>query len=266
MATTINNTTTDITTTPDTSGSLSIQQAGVDAIVINSTRQVGINMTPLGKDWFELPMGTTLVGPLGFTTSSGTVLAALDGGSMEYDGFNLLFTTEDLVTGRGILPSFQQWHLSAPGTAFGATVGNFFGASSAVSLSASSTYDIECYCYFLKSNAGTLIWAPTFSTAPTVAHCFLEYTPVTGFTTTPITGAMVSSELTAQATATLTYAATASLTTAVYHIAKILIKVTTNTACNLRFNVTQSAGTMTPQTGSYYRVRKVISDAGVFVA
>ena len=100
----------------------------------------------------------------------------------------------------------------------------------------------------------------------TVGHSYLEYTPVTGFTTTVITGAMVTAEASQQTTAVLTHAATASLTTAVSHIAKLRIRVLTNTACNFRLKFVGSAGTITPQAGSWYTVRKVASNAGNFVA
>jgi hypothetical protein len=105
-----------------------------------------------------------------------------------------------------------------------------------------------------------------FSTAPTVCHAALEYTPVTGFTTSLISGAMVTAEETAQAVASMAFAATASLSSAVYHLAKFKIRVTTNTACNFRLNFTGSAGSITPQAGSWYTVRKVVTSVGNFVA
>jgi hypothetical protein len=210
-----------------------------------------------------LAAGTASLAPLAMT--SGTNLTAAVAGTQEYDGSNLYFTP-DTSQGRNVILGVQQFYLSAPVTAFGATIGNFFGTTSAASLAATSTYDIECYCYFLKTTAGTLTWAPTFSTNATVAHATLDYTPITGFTTSAISGAMVSAESTQQTVGAMTFAATGSLTTAVYHVAKFLIKVTTNTACNFRLNVTQSAGTITPQAGSFYTVRKVVGSSGNFVA
>jgi len=109
-------------------------------------------------------------------------------------------------------------------------------------------------------------WIPTVSSAFTVGHCALEYTPVTGFTTSVITGAMVLQEATIQTATTLTNTATAALTTAVYHIHKMKIRITTNLACNFRLNATISAGSITPQAGSWYTVRKVVANAGNFVA
>jgi hypothetical protein len=171
-----------------------------------------------------------------------------------------------LLGNDGTVPMSAQWYLSSAGSALSGTAQNFFGANSAVALDASSTYDIECYCYFLKSTAGTVQWIPTVGSAFTVGHSYLEYTPVTGFTTTVITGAMVTSEATGQTLAVLTHSATASLTTAVYHIAKLRIRITTNAATNFRLNNTIGTGSITPQAGSYYTARKVAINSGTFVA
>jgi len=232
---------------------------------IDSSGNVGIGVTPAGTSILELKAGTASVAPFEF--NAGTNLTSANAGSVEYDGTNFYVTpTTGTTEQRGVIPSTQQFVLSAAGSAFGAAIGNFFGSNSAIQLAASTTYSIEAYCYFLKTTAGTATWAPTFSSAPTVTHATIEYTPITGFTTSIITGAMVVAEATANAVATMTFTATGSLTTAVYHVAKFKIFVTTNAATNLRFNVTQSAGTMTPQAGSWYTVRKVATNSGNFVA
>jgi len=212
-----------------------------------------------------LSAGTASLAPVAMT--SGTNLTSPVAGTLEYDGTNYYVTpTTGTTELRGIIPSTQQFVLSSAGSAFGAAIGNFFGSNSAIQLAATTTYFIEAYCYFLKTTAGTATWAALFSSAPTVAHATLEYTPVTGFTTSIITGAMVNAEATANAVANIAFAATASLTTTVYHVAKIRLFVTTNAAANLRFNLTQSAGTATPQAGSWYSVRKVATSTGNFVA
>lgn len=170
-----------------------------------------------------------------------------------------------LLGGTGGSPLIQQWCISSALTLTGA-LQNVFGANSAASLDAGSTYEIECYCYFFKNTAGTVQWIPTWSNAVTVAHSILDYTPVTGFNTTLISGAMVSAEGTQRTTTTITHAATASLTTAVSHIASLRIRCTTNLACNFRLANTIGTGSITMQPGSYYTVRKISGNAGIFVA
>ena len=207
--------------------------------------------------------GTTTIAPI--TLTSGTNLTTAVAGAAEYDGTNLYFT-QDTTQGRGVVPTCQQFYLSSAGTAFGATIAPFFGANSAISLDASSTYCIEAFCFFLKTTAGTATWTHTISSAATLAHAIIEYTPITGFTTTTITGAMVTTEATQQTSTALVHTVTGSLTTAVYHIAKFTTRITTNAACNYRLNLTQSAGTVTPQAGSYYKITRVGGTAGNFVA
>ncbi len=236
----------------------SISTAGRWAINNSTT-----NTTPTALLHIGAGTATASTAPLKLT--SGTNLTTVEAGAIEYDGVNF-YATAETTSGRNVIPEYQQFYLSSNVTAFGPASGDFFGATSSASLAATTSYDIECYCYFLKTTAGTGQWIPTFSTALTVGHSYLEYTPVTGFTTTVITGAMVVAEATQQTTAVLTHAATASLTTAVSHIAKLKIRVLTNTACNFRLKFVGSAGTITPQTGSWYTVRKVASNAGNFVA
>ena len=240
-----------------------VTNGGADKLIFDANGNVGIGVVPTGLDLLELGAGTTAKAPLGFT--SGSLITSPDAGSVEFDGNNLYFTT-DTSQGRTVVEAVQQFYLSAAGSALTGATQNYFGSTSAASLAAASTYDIECYCYFLKTTSGTMQWIPTFSSAITVGHSYLEYTPVTGFTTTVITGTMVVGEATQQTTTVLTHSATAALTTAVYHIAKLRIRVTTNLACNFRLNGTISAGTITPQAGSFYTVRKVVTSSGNFVA
>ena len=193
-------------------------------------------------------------------TCIGTALTTAADWDFGYTDFGTLLGND------GAVPFQAQWYLSAAGGALSGATQNYFGANSAVSLDAAGTYDIECYCYFLKTTAGTIQWIPTFSSAITVGHSYLEYTPVTGFTTTVITGAMVTAEATQQTTTVLTHTATASLTTAVYHVHKLRIRVTTNLACNFRLNNTIGTGSITPQAGSWYTARKIATNSGTFVA
>jgi hypothetical protein len=98
--------------------------------------------------------GTVNSAPLILTT--GTNLTSVAAGAVEYDGVNFYITpTIGTSEQRGVIPATQQFVLSTFGTAFGATVGNFFGTTSAIQLAASTTYSIEAYCRFSKTTAGT---------------------------------------------------------------------------------------------------------------
>jgi hypothetical protein len=145
---------------------------------------------------------------------------------------------------------------TSTGAALGSTIADYF--TSTISLDASSIYEIECHAYFLKTTAGTVTWTWTFSSAPTVATSRYQSTPVTGFTTSVITGAEVFAEATIEASTTVVHAATSSLTTAVRHSFIFHVRILTNAATTIQLRCTESAGTVTPQAGSYMRAIKVL--------
>jgi len=241
-----------------------VVNSGADAAIIDTSSRLGIGVaSPTAMLHLKAGTATASTGPLKF--NSGTNLTTAEAGSCEYDGNNF-YKTVDTTHGRNVTSVLQQFILTANGSALSGATQNVFGATSAASLAASSTYEIECYCHFVKTTAGTVQWIPTWSTAVTMAHSYLEYTPVTGFTVTPATGAMLNGESTVLTATNTAIPATASLTSGVNHIAKIKIFVTTNTACNFRLNNTIGTGSITMQAGSYYTVRKVVSTAGNFVA
>lgn len=145
---------------------------------------------------------------------------------------------------------------TAAGSALGAAIADYF--TSTLSLEANSTYEIEAHAYFLKTTAGTVIWTWAFSSAPIVATSRYEATPITGFTTTTITGAPLTAEATVEAATTVAHAASGSLTTAVRHSFMFRVRIRTNAATTLQLRCTESAGTVTPQQGSYMRATKIV--------
>ena len=140
--------------------------------------------------------------------------------------------------------------------AIGATIADYF--STTISLDASSTYEIECLAYFLKTTAGTVVFTFTFSSAPNVASSFFTGTAATGFTTANVNGTVIHGMAHQQASTTIVHAATGSLTTAVYHTYRFRVFVQTNAATTIQLRATESAGTITPQAGSYMRATKII--------
>ena len=210
------------------------------------------------------PAGTATVAPI--KLAAGTNLTAPVAGALEYDGVNAYFT-QDTTQGRGAIPITQQFVVNTNQAAFGPTVGNFFGATSAISLNGSSAYCIDCFCYFTKTTAGTLTFAPTVSSAASLIHSTYEATPILGFSGTLQTGASLTGLNASVNTAiAATHLATGSLSTAVQYVFRFKIYIITALGCNFRLNVTQSAGTLTVLAGSHYKVTRIGNSAGNFVA
>lgn len=186
---------------------------------------------------------------------------------MEYDG-TALYGTDNATSGRGVMQPTQMYRYTTAGSALGSAIADYFPTNSSLNLQATSIYDIEAVAYFLKTTAGTVTFTWAFSSGVNFGRSYYTGSPATGFTTTTVTGTPVTGQAVARggAVTTLAHAATGSLTTAVYHAYHFKLTVYTNAACNFRLRVTNSAGTVTPQPGSYYIVRKLPANAGVFAA
>lgn len=143
----------------------------------------------------------------------------------------------------------------AAGAALGAAIADYF--TTTISLDANSTYEIEAMAYFLKTTAGTVIWTWTFSSAPIFAQSFWQAGPITGFTTSIVNGTALFGHAVQEASLTLAHAASGSLTTAVRHAFMFSLRVRTNAATTVQLRCTESAGTLTPQPGSYMKARKI---------
>lgn len=213
---------------------------------------------------FDRPSaGTTALAPILFT--SGTNLTNPVAGALEYDG-TAIYGTNNTTSGRGEIGIFQEYRYTSAGSALGPTIADYFGASSSLNLQASSYYELDCMAYFLKTTAGTVTWTWAFSSAAAMARSYYVGTVATGFTTAVVTGAPVTGMAIQQTSTALAHAATGSLTTAVYHHFHFKVHIVTTLATNVRLRVTSSAGTVTPQAGSYYSVRKIAANAGTFAA
>jgi hypothetical protein len=169
---------------------------------------------------------------------------------------------DNAVSGLGAIVGEQTFSLAANGTAFGPAIGDFFGPTSAISLDASSVYEVTIYAVFTKTTAGTATWTLTASSAPTRMVGSYQASPITGIAA----GADTSSFTGSQGATTAAFAATGSLTTAVNHAYQFRVQLQTNAATNFRLQLTQSAGTATPLAGSYYTVKKISATTGTFVA
>jgi len=247
-----------------TSNSVRIVIAGgADAVTVDTSSRVGIGVTaPTAALHLEAGVATANFAPLKFTT--GTNLTTAEAGVVEYDG-TVFYTTPNTSSGRGYTPSTHIFQLTSNGAAIGPTISNFFGANSAVQLAAGGDYEIEAYCYFTKTTAGTVTVTATSSLAPVNLNGSVNYGAAAGGTATGAANRISLFNSTATGAA---FGASASLTTGVSHLFVVRLVVDSNaSASNLRINFTQSTGTVTPLRGSYYKVTRLpAGNVGVFVA
>jgi len=196
------------------------------------------------SQWVEL--GTRTQGPQGPQGIPGTVTDGNKG--------------EITVSGSGTVWNiYQTFRLTANGAATTTTIADYFGATSSINLAANSVYEIEYFAYFQKNTAGTLVWTHTASSAPTLISSFYRAGPVTGAAGTPTTLFTISRGAT-----TAAFGATASISNSAFMTYGFHTRVITNAATNFRLRVTNSAGTVTPQAGSFYTVRQVSGTTGSF--
>ena len=266
-------------TTADTSGVLHLQSAGATITAVSTTGvlvtgtlnssgnlttdgSLGVGVVPDGTQHVHIGAGTTTKAPLEYTP--GVLMTTPDAGSVEYDG-TMQYFTNDTESGRGYVPAVQIFGLSANGTAIGPAINNFFGANSAVNLAGGGEYEVEAYCYFTKTTAGTVTVTATTSLAPAILNGTLDYGAPTGGTST---GGANRISLFASTSTASAFVASASLTTAVNHCFIIRLVLESNaSASNLRFNFTSSAGSVTPLRNSYYKVTRLPSvNTGSFAA
>jgi hypothetical protein len=206
--------------------------------------------------------GTTTVAPIVLT--SGTNLTSAAAGAVEYDGVRFYGTT-DTVSGRGYIPSVQLFRLTANGAAIGPAIANYFGTNSAINLAGGGEYELEAYCYFTKTTAGTVTVTLTTSAAVVNLNGTVDYGAAAGGTAT---GAANRISLFASAATANAFGASASLTTAVNHAFVIRAILDANASnSDLRINFTSSAGTVTPLLNSYYKVTRLpAGNSGSFAA
>jgi hypothetical protein len=261
MSTTITagNATNGLALSADGTGELELKTgsgAGTTALTLSSSQIATFSSSII------LPAGTTSAAPLDFV--AGSLLTSPVEGAMEFDG-TAFYTTDDVTDGRGYLASIHYFRLATDGTAIGPGIANFFGATSGLNLDASVYYEVEAYLYFTKTTAGTVTFTMTFSNGPANNDAHYVGTPVGGIGTvgSAVTAAIAKSTATAGA-----LPVTGSLTTAVNHqyVLRSMFQANATTGGTINLQITSSAGTVTPLTGSYYKLTRLpAANTGAFV-
>ena len=220
---------------------------------------VGIGIAPTAA--LEIKAGTTSLAPI--KLNAGTNLTTPVAGVIEFDG-NAFYSTDDVTGGRGYIPSVHYFRLTADGSAIGPTIANYFGSTSGTSLDNNVFYELEANLFFTKTTANTVTFTMTFTQAPINNDAWYVGTPVGGVGTVgaPQTAAIVKSTATAGA-----LPITGTLTTAVNHQYQLraMFQANVTTGGTLNIQVTSGSGTVTPLTGSYYKITRLPSaNAGTF--
>lgn len=228
------------------------------ATELSSPSPIGDTTPNTGKfTQVELSAGTTETPP--FKLNPGSLLTTAVQGALEFASTDdMLYFTPNTVNGRGYIPVNHLFVLEANGANTATTISPFFGSNSAIPLEATGLYEIEFFCLFLKNTAGTLVWTFTSSAAPVDMAIQGEMSAITGSGTTGTWAAPLAMTFPNRTAAAVALPATGSLTAAVNHFAKfrVIVKVGASNA-NIRLNVTNSAGSVTPQRGSYWKARRI---------
>lgn len=253
---------------------LSTNNGNAESLELTSTREIAgvswngsgirlqekIDATWMGYIQFNGGQTVDNSGGISFGTGTTTTSAVTIPERMRIDA-NGLITQLNATSGRGAMVGEQTFRLPSNLTAIGPTIADFFGATSSISLEASSVYEIRAYCMFNKTTAGTATWNLTYSSAPTFIIASYVASPITGIGAgTPTSGFAANAGVT-----TTPFPATGSLSTGVAHAFQFTIQVITNLATNFRFQLTQSLGTAIPVSNSYYTVKKIAASTGTFV-
>jgi hypothetical protein len=235
----------------DTDANLLFVDAGLDSIGIG---------TNAPTSWTDLKAGTTARAPL--RIPSGTNLTTPIAGVAEYDGASL-YWTNNTTSDRGVVPAYHEFLLTADGSAI-STIADFFGATSSIDLPATSNWLLEADLFFLKTTNGTIVLTITNSAA--------NYTGISGWYSVSAAGGIGTQAAAPKAgisevtTAAAAFPATASLTNGTTHHMQVRAVIRMNAAGNIRLRFTASAGSATPQSNSWYSIRRLPGNTGAFVA
>ena len=226
------------------------------SLVINTSDSVGIGVAS-PTSYFHIKAGAAGASSAPLKLTSGTNLTTAEAGAVEYDG-SFFYATPQTTNGRQVIDTPSYYILSADAAAVGSAIANFFPGTTSIPLVASGVYEIEFNCWFLKTTAGTLVWTLVNSTTVTKMHADMIMSPIAGVTSTNATSELMA-QVANQTAASVAFAATGSLTTGVNHFMRMRVYLVNASSTSLRLQVTNSAGTVTPLGGSYWRATRIAS-------
>ena len=240
---------------------VTVNASGNIALVPLGGANVGIG-TSTPTALLHIGTGSANVAPILMTSNVVALTTVPQNGAIEFDG-NVIYATGSTVTGRGYIPTTQFRRMAASAAATAATITSYFGVNANVTLVANSVYEAEYELYFTKSTAGTVTFTLASSVAPAILNARYIGSQSSGGTVvgTPQIGSLFNSTATAAA-----LPVTNSLTTGTnfYFNIKSLVETGTTNG-TLVLNVTNSAGSVTPLRGSYFKVNRVsTANVGIF--
>lgn len=173
-------------------------------------------------------------------------------------GLNLPSVSDDNVWCNHFMPA-------ADGSAI-STIADMFGANSAFPVAAAGRYLVEARVWYRKTTAGTVTFTLTNTQTPVNVEGWYVNSAAAGMGTA---AAPLAAGIEGSTSAATALPATASLTTNTDHYVEIVFVFTghATTAGNARLRVAASAGSVTLQRGSYFRVQRLpAGNVGTFVA
>lgn len=202
------------------------------------------------------PAGAAGAGNAPLLLTSGTNLTTPADGAIEYDG-TYAYLTPDGTSGRGQVPAWQTFRMTADGSTIGPAAADYFGSASAINLAASSVYDLEFFARFTKTTiSATVTLRIAYSGAPTQSLAVMTGCPAAATSTGAIAYAS-----TTNTQSDLTTPSVASGAVGVYYIKA---QVITSGAITCKLRASMSSGGITPMAGSFFTCRRISTTTGSF--